>query len=295
MDIAQQLATQQAGSLLRGKPTLRNWDEQAAQKFSVDENGVPKLKIYDFGNGGQVTTLSGAEALANAWSPEAKQLRVAYGMTPKDILDNKFYGDDDTRNSFSARTGRWLHNFANDPEPSFIGRIYDSGPIAGSAVTAGAGWAAGKLADMLLGEGAVPKSLIGLLGGGVLGGIVSHIRKKASADEGMEKESAMFQNPRNFILEKLQGANDLTPIQKAQLANKVRMMDSSSAERLKAIVRAAAGFGVGSLIAKFFFGATGWKAAMGGVVGAVANVLSANLRGATNGQSFAWGVPNYRM
>lgn len=203
----------------------------------------------------------------------------------------------DDSGGLPASIGTWLHNMAEDNKPTWLGRIYNAGPVAGAALTGGAGWALGKLADKILGDGAVvPMSTVGLLGGGLIGGVISHLRnkkedyynetipKKASV---MEKKSVAFQNPRNFILERLQGATDLSPIQKAQLAARIRTMDNGSAERLKGIVRAAAGFGVGALIAKFFGASFGGMMAAG-VVGAVARTMIGRVAGNSNGQTMAW-------
>lgn len=274
-----------------------SWKKQQAQRFSIDENGMPKLKIYDFGNGGSTDTLYGAAAIANSNDPKVRQLAGAFGLTGPMLEDAKLTEGD---GGIGASLGTLLHNTAEDDKPTLIGRAYNSGPIAGAVLTGGAGWVLGKLADKLLGEGAVPSSTIGLLGGGLLGGIISHIRtkkdnyydeipKQASV---MEKKSVAFQNPRNFILERLQGATDLTPIQKAQLAARIRTMDNSSADRLKGIVRAAAGFGVGALIAKFF-GASFGGMMMAGVVGAVSRSLLGRMSGNSNGQTMAWRGSNF--
>lgn len=247
-------------------PVTKHWSDQSAQDFRVNEFGIPELTIYDFGNGGDKTTLYGQEALYNASSPEAHRLRFRYGMhSPAQFRHLAFKGFNDPDSTMGARVGKWLHDVAESDKPTLLGRLYNKGPLAGAALTGLAGWGAGKLADKFLGEGIIPKSTLGLLAGGLAGTIVGSVREKNAS---LVKESAMFQNPRNFILERLQGAHDISTLQKAQLAAKVRMMDTSSAERLKSIVRASAGFGVGALIAKFFFGTGTIGTLVGGAIGA---------------------------
>lgn len=298
MDVAQQLAMQYAGVAGMGAPVTSSylppvWSAQSHRRFSVDEYGNPTLKVYDFGNGGVTHTVTGKAALINSDDPRAIQLRHAYGVTPEETLTKNIEGD-----GYGATIGKTLHNWAKDTNPSWLGRVYDSGPLAGSALTAGTGWLLGALYDKLLGEeGSIPKSTIGLLGGGLLGGIIGHIRSSKpkyyemeKSSSTMEKKSVAFQNPRNFILERLQGATDLSPIQKAQLASRVRSMGNMEAERLKGMVRAAAGFGVGALIAKFF-GASTMGAMASGVVGAVARTMMAGM--APRHQSMIWSGPKY--
>lgn len=270
MDIARGLYNEYGSDLgLIGKAStpIKHWSDQSAQDFRINEYGIPELTIYDFGNGGDKTTLYGQKALYNAADPTAQALRFRYGLTsPIASRHLEFKGFDDPNQTIGARIGKWLHDAAESDKPTMLGRVYNKGPLAGAALTGLAGYGIGSLADKLFGRGLISKKTLGLLGGGLLGTIIGASREKnASA---MKKESATFQNPRNFILEKLQGANDISTLQKAHLAAKIRMMDTSSAERLKTIVRAAAGFGVGALIAKFFFGAGAVGTLIGGALGA---------------------------
>lgn len=270
MDIAKGLYNEYGGDLgLTGKPStpIKHWSDQSAQDFKVNEYGIPELTIYDFGNGGDKTTLYGQEALYNASSPTAQSLRFRYGLdSPIASKHLAFNGFDDPNDTIGARMGKWLHDVAESDKPTLLGRLYNKGPLAGAALTGLAGYGLGALADRLLPPGLVKRKTLGLLGGGLIGTIIGASREKNASV--MEKEGATFQNPRNFILEKLQGAHDISTLQKAQLAAKIRMMDTASAERLKTIVRAAAGFGVGALIAKFFFGTGTVGTLIGGALGA---------------------------
>ena len=255
--------------------------DQQAQSFRVRRDGVPELDVYDFGQGGKKITLEGHEALYNAKDPVARALRRRYGM--KNQTDFRHL-DMNRDVSPGATIGTFLSSIAKSKNNALDRLFGATGPTLGALLGAGAlgaaGYGAGYLGDKLVNKinqlfgarvvkaPALGLKYIGAALGGLGGGLIGYERSN-----NLVKSSAMFSNPRNFILEKLQGANDLTTMQKAQLAGKIRMMDTSSAERLKAIVRAAAGFGVGALIARFFgFGLGG--SFVGGVLGATANVMS---------------------
>lgn len=72
------------------------------------------------------------------------------------------------------------------------------------------------------------------------------------AKSGSVKQAAMYQDPRNFILEKLQRDNELSMADKATLAGKIRNMSLGEASQLETLVRGALGIGVGAIIARFF-------------------------------------------
>lgn len=85
----------------------------------------------------------------------------------------------------------------------------------------------------------------------------------------MYKQSSMYQDPRNFILEKLQRDTSLSMADKAILAGKIRNMAMAQASDLERSVRSALGMGVGALIANYFgMGSMGML--LGGVAGAAA-------------------------
>lgn len=65
------------------------------------------------------------------------------------------------------------------------------------------------------------------------------------------KCASVYRDPRNFILEKLQRAKDISLADKALLASKVRDMSIEDAEQLEKRVREALGIGVGQIIADY--------------------------------------------
>lgn len=185
------------------------------------------------------------------------------------------------------RSGKNIRNLMLDGEKTWLGKFLDLGVLPGLL--------AGGTGGYLLGEGielaakhllpqnhflnklrpGVSGLALGLIGSG-LGGTVGHLRRtnvenqrqvaKHVEDGIMRKKAAMYQDPRNFILEKLQSANDISSMMKASLADQVRRLSPQQAQTLAAAVRAAVGFGVGALIAKFL----GTNVAFGGIMGALA-------------------------
>ena len=178
--------------------------------------------------------------------------------------------------------GQMIRRIADSEEPTLVGRVFNTGPVAGSLAGAGTGWLLGKILEWINpGDKDIKWSTIGLLGGGLGGGLAGYFKNKLWEEQQKKKKQqalgllkqSMFKDPRNFILERLQGANDISPYEKAQLASQVRQMNIMEAERLKEKVRAAAGFGVGAIIARFIFGA-GW---VGTTVGGLAGALFSKL------------------
>jgi hypothetical protein len=152
----------------------------------------------------------------------------------------------DPRNSWGYKAGKGIREFIYSPNSSVLGKIGDTGAIGGGALGAGAGLLAGIVGERLTGNTLIPllTTAVGTAAGAGLG----HHRNK------LQKEASMFRDPRNFILEKLQGASDIGMADKARLAMEVRNMDVQRAEELKELVHAAMGYGVGSIVAKFIFG-----------------------------------------
>lgn len=150
-------------------------------------------------------------------------------------------------------------------------------------------------------ESGVNKKLIGGLIGASLGGILGYHTNQQDLNRYMQgslnppvqsvsspapsaginksssvfsKQGSMFKDPRNFILEKLQRASDISASDKAILASKVRNMNISEASDLEKAVRAALGIGVGSLIAKFF-----GLGPMGTLFSSLLGIAGANIMG----------------
>lgn len=238
-----------------------NWRNTSRQELTYDDSGQPILTIKDYADGGSEKVLTGADALANASSK----------VTGKNsIYAGKLYrGPDDYTEGLSYGMGKLLRQgMMPDPDNHF-------GPVAGGALWGGGGYLLGKLLEMSTGKSNL--GIGGALGGLALGVIRGLMQDKAKAkQDAAEKKanvliekSAMYADPRNFILERLQGATDISPFEKAQLAARVRQMSWDQANRLKSQVRAAVGFGVGAIIARFL-GRSGFGGTlMGGAVGAL--------------------------
>lgn len=240
-------------------------------------NNIFNVKNID---GSIDTTLTGQDALIAAdplshhFSPNKKTQDILIAARP----------NDPRHGSARYKLFRTLQDIADSPNPTLPGRILNQGPLVGGGAGALAGFGAGAIADWVLDKinGGQRDSLIklkwlgALLGGGT-GATLGHYRKKNNSGAAAEtwptqlmltKHAAMYADPRNFILEKLQGARDLGYAEKAKLASAVRNMDSTSARKLADMVRASLGFGVGAIIARFLFGMNSVRGTMfGGLVG----------------------------
>lgn len=248
-----------------------NWEDMSRKELTYDENGQPHLKIWDFSQGGSTSELTGMQALKYA---PRKAMGVADNTM---VIAPDYYGEGDAREGYPYKIGKWLRSKIT-PDP------FDHwSPTKGGLIWGGAGFGLGKLIEKLTGTDSKLPGLIGALAGGGFGVLRAYNQDKELArirasrgykdpnllrlPENMFIKSSMYRDPRNFILERLQGATDISPFQKAQLAAKVRQMNTMDAERLKSKVRAAVGFGVGALIARFF-GTGLMGSAIGGLLGA---------------------------
>lgn len=256
---------------------MRDWKEDSYEHLTFDSSGNPTLEVYDFTDGGRRTKLKGIDAVVNAraYAPVRKNL-------PQSVINaHKFRGYDDYRNSTEFAVGKMLHDLSNRGTTATGGLLQSLGTLGGAAAGTGLGALLMHLLYKYKGIETpyMRPSMYGAIGGGILGGILGNVAtsgptpldkpQTSQITPALEKRSAMYQNPRNFILEQLQSANDIGSWEKAQLAAKIRAMDTASAEKLKAMVRAALGFGVGALIARFFgAGLTGSLAAGLGLVAA---------------------------
>ena len=255
----------------------------------------PESKTFKILNidGSVDTTLQGDEAM-RAGAP------MLYHFSPnRKTQDSIIAGrpDDYRRNSWRYKIYRKLQDIAEDPVPTLPGRILNKGPLAGGSAGALAGYGTGALADWILDkinggerDPMIQLKWLGALAGGGTGAVLGHYRKKYdsgnAADNwsdnarrmskyaGMVKTSAMFNDPRNLILERLQGANDLGFAEKANLANAVRNLDPASAKQLADMVRASLGFGVGAIIARYILG---MKSSRGTLFGGIVGLLGSSL------------------
>lgn len=251
-----------------------NWMSASSEKLDY-VNGVPRLRVKDWANGGETYELTGDQALAN--SKEMNPNRDS-------ILNNMRYKHDDYRSGYGYALGQRLNKWSQPEYKNFYGRVLDNGTLPGAAIGAGTGLLAGKTLKFILGKlgkntDSMPLGWIGALGGGTLGGLLGYARTHSPDDmdkfANFEKKAVMYHDPRNFILEKLQGAHDISSMDKLQLASRVRNMSISDAERLKGIVRSAMGAGVGALIARFFLGANIPGMIAAGMIGAVVRGMQA--------------------
>lgn len=252
-----------------------SWQDASRRDLTWDENGNPVLEILDYTKGGKKINLYGDQALHYA---NPADIGLPQGST---VVAPAYFGDDDYREGYSYQGGRAIRQFLDRKEPTWFGKLLNHGPLTGAATGGVAGFLGGKLLNFLFnskddGKGwHIPWDMVGLIGGGAFGALRGRLHEQLNEKNASVNivKSAMFQDPRNFILERLQGATDISPFEKAQLAARVRQLNIMEAERLKEQVRAAAGFGVGAIVSRFVMG-MGWMGtAMGGVVGALASNL----------------------
>lgn len=236
-------------------------------------------------NTGDTFKFTGERALAMADTPGAIEWRAnnpakaaLHGYSPYERYEET------TPIAYSL--GKYLKDKSRSSTAGFFGRAANNGILSGAgvggALGAGGGALAGLLARLFLGKTSIGKwALVGGTLGALLGGHNGFVRsrKKSPSEIYLRKSAATYTDPRNFILEKLQGATDIGVGEKVRLAAAVRNLNRNDAEKLASMVRAALGFGVGAIIAKFLFGASSAAGTLfGGVVGALgANILANNL------------------
>ena len=255
------------------------------ETFSMsDPNNTDTAKlIIQYNNDtGKPEEYTGTQAVLNTSikNPYTDRLRVE---NPELFIQGQ-RGKRDYRNTASYSIARKLTGHLTDGKPGFFGKNFNTpftASVAGAAI-GGAGltlthWLAKKLGFV---DEEADSLWPGLIGAG-LGAGLGYFSNKHNVlkKEGsyIEKYASMYQDPRNFILEKLQRSSDLSLADKAMLANKVRNMDRMSATNLEKIVRSALGIGVGAIIAKYFgLGTTG--TVLGGLLGA----FGANMTGIGN-------------
>lgn len=227
-------------------PALAPNIEQKALPLNIKSDSagnITGVELNTINPNGTIESHSGLTALLNA--PGYGEELAAKNPALADIVGTTL--PNDPRNTWGYRTGRKLREFIYSPGKTALGKMSDTGAVGGGFIGAGAGLLAGIAAEKLTGNTLLP--LAAIAAGTALGAGAGHTRKKL-----MEKSSAMYHDPRNFILEKLQAATDLGMADKAALAASVRNLDLQKAEKLAGLVRAAIGYGVGSIIAKFIFG-----------------------------------------
>lgn len=245
-------------------------------------------------------------ATRNMYNPSAFGNHLSSDV--RDVLIKS--NPDDRRNSGAKyKVQKFLHDIAYTKNKSLPGKILDKGALWGTGLGAGVGFTGGALADLALDlagvESPINFKLLGAVGLGGLGAYLGH-RRKSIIDEhklplsdkaGIEdpatfsrfsnttgadarqlmKRAAMYNNPKNFILEKLQADTSLGFAEKAKLAAAVRSMEFTEAEALKELVREALGIDIGHVISKFIFKTEMPGALFGGITAFLGQDLAQTL------------------
>ena len=249
-----------------------------------------------------VESADGSQKVLTGWEGEvaakaAKEpLRYKFNHSPEvqDVLI-KMNPDDPRNNSLRYKLGRLFDKISRASADSTVGRILDKGLLAGGALGAGVGFTGGALANIITDKLGYPipvnLGLLGALGLGGLGAIIGHGRKQLRqkypfipSDQFVSpaelyrfhaspevpaffmKRAAMYNNPRNFILEKLQADNSIGFAEKAKLTASVRNLSVEEAEQLKSLVREALGLNVSTIISRYLFNRDHAGSLFGGLI-----------------------------
>lgn len=225
------------------------------------------------------TTIKGLHAKAMAKNTDGSYMYQ--DISPE--IRGTIRGTNDYRDTYSYGISSGLRKHLLNPDtPSIFNRAFST-PITASISGAALGAALG-MGGSFIGKktGVVDRDSDPLwwgLGLGALGAGIGYLSNKHSlfshqSLDHLYKKASMWQDPRNFILEKLQRAGDVNAIDKAILATKVRNMSTYQASDLEKLVRGALGIGVGAIIANFFGCGN-----FGTALGAMAGIYGANAMG----------------
>lgn len=244
------------------------------KKYTIDNKGNSVTKIYGIDKEKPIETFYNDEADV-AYNP---QLAFISGKEKDyDIVDE---ADPYSKNFDNPlyKIKKSIKNMIDNPyNTTWYGRTLNKGPLAGAALGAATGFGAGAISDFILDKinGGKRDSLINLkllgtlLGGGTMG-LLGYLRerKNQTPEMAVVKYASIYQNPKNYILESLQGANDISIVEKAKLAAMVKNLDYNSAKNLASKVRSCLGVGVGILISRYLLGMTSLRGTLfGGVLG----------------------------
>lgn len=279
------------------------------QYEDVDDKGK-RIFVTEMADGTK-NTLTGWDATVAAQHHKTPQkFLLTESPDVNDVLI-KMNPDDARNEDFKYRLGKFLYDQAYDPYPSLPGRILNKGAIPGGLLGAGVGLLGGALGDFAAEKAGLdlPISLkmLGALGLGGLGVFLGHQRKKlreqypytglalpkvgaeydpafrnmfastAGTPAPFMKRAAMFNNPRNFILEKLQADKSLGFAEKAKLAAAVRNLSFEDAEQLKSLVRERLGSSTGTVVSEFIFNQPQPGPLFGGILSFLGPDLAQNL------------------
>lgn len=265
--------------------------------YDKDDNPVVTNVMAD----GTTSTLTGWDAKIaeqHAVNP-TKFLTASPDVAEALIKDNP---DHKSNSSWRYKLEKFLYDKAFTTKTSWLGNILNKGALPGGLVGGGAGLVGGAIADLIaskLGiESPVSFKVLGALGLGGLGAFLGHQRlhrSNASTDSVFDpidknifyklvpntsmfaKRAALYKNPKNFILEKLQADTTVGFAEKAKLAASVRNLETEAAVALKDLVRENLGAYPSQIISKFIFNRQQAGSLFGGLVpilgGALANTL----------------------
>lgn len=257
------------------------------EQFTMGADGKPTLLVHRYdGTGDEKYT--GDKALAVASNPYARKWQR---LNPV-LARNNNIGPGDARGNIPYRIGAWVKGLSENPNTSFMGKLFDNGMKQGGiagAIMGGLGGLGGRLIyHKFFGDGESDPNyllytLLGAAGGGALGAGLSYSRDYArnnaspeigigSSREALEttgrltpaipkyapstmyKSSSIYKDPRNYILEKIQTAKDILPATKVKLANAVSEMSEEEAEPLSKEVRACLGTNIEGAITNYLYG-----------------------------------------
>lgn len=248
-----------------------NVHRNIAQYNEYDAVHTPTKLTLRHPNGEKETFTSYEDRMANDFiSPEAELWRQ---RNPYEAHRRRYKGPNNPENSLAHTAGSYIRDLTTGKD-SILNKILDGGPIPSALAGATLGFGADSILKLITGKSLGSKAWIAPLLGGLLGSGWGFLKRSINAKEAdkklkqkqeledskyeamwrpyekkaMVKYAAMYRDPRNFILEKLQSAKDVTLAEKAALSIFIRQMDTETAAATAKAVRAAVGIGVGKLL-----------------------------------------------
>lgn len=248
--------------------------------FKINSEGEPVFTT-EFVNGDK-KTLKGEDAIYAAM-PNFLQEPIS-ALRKQRIL--AVADPDNPKNSDTKwKIKNILEDYANRGMPSAVDKILNKGALPGGLTGAGVGFVGGAALDWLLnlangGRHNLPSmKVLGALGLGGVGATLGYAKKNLIDNELglLEKGAALYNDPRNFILEKLQAATDIGRMDKVKVAQRVRNLDMDTAKALAVEVRELLGHNVGNFLAKYFSTSTESNA-VGGLIQLISKGIFDNIK-----------------